>query len=132
MRLVVDASVVAAALIDDGPIGRWCEDELRRGEALVGPHLLPVETTAVLRSAVARGVLSAVEARLALDQLLRVPVELWPFALFAERAWELRDNLTASDGWYVALAERLGAPRATLDHRLRRASGPRCQFSGPA
>jgi len=130
MTLVVDASVVAAALIDDGPAGRWCEDELRRGD-LVAPQLLPVEVTSVLRSTVASGAVSAAEASLALDQLVRLPVQLWPFAPFAGRTWGLRENLSAYDAWYVALAEYVGAPLATLDARLRRAPGPRCRFSAP-
>jgi predicted nucleic acid-binding protein len=45
--------------------------------------------------------------------------------------WELRENVTAYDGWYVALAESLGARLATLDVRLTKASGPRCAFTTP-
>lgn len=42
------------------------------------------------------------------------------------RIWELRDNLTAYDAAYVALAEALDAPLLTGDRHLARASGPRC------
>lgn len=47
---------------------------------------------------------------------------------FAERIWELRHNVEIFDGWYVALAEALDAPLATLDTRLAKASGLRCRF----
>ncbi|GAB4198893.1 MAG: hypothetical protein OHK0013_08590 [Sandaracinaceae bacterium] len=42
--------------------------------------------------------------------------------------WALRASLTAYDACYVALAEALSCPLATLDTRLARASGPRCRF----
>ena len=58
-------------------------------------------------------------------------MQLYPFAPFAERVWSLRDNLTAYDAWYVALAEALDCPLATLDRKLGRASGPTCEFIIP-
>jgi hypothetical protein len=51
--------------------------------------------------------------------------ELFAYEPFAPRVWELRQNVTAYDGWYVALAELLGATLATLDVRLTKAAGPR-------
>ena len=74
---------------------------------------------------------SADSAVLAHDDLVQLPVELFPYELHARRVWELRENLTAYDAWYVALAESLDAPLVTLDHRLARATGPRCQFRLP-
>jgi len=58
-------------------------------------------------------------------------IELYPYAAVARRVWELRDNLTAYDAWYVALAEQLSAPLVTLDRRMATANGPRCQFRLP-
>ncbi|MGI8578807.1 MAG: type II toxin-antitoxin system VapC family toxin [Nocardioidaceae bacterium] len=58
-------------------------------------------------------------------------VELFPYQPFAARVWELRENVTASDAWYVAMAEHIRAPLATLDLRLARAHGPRCAFRTP-
>ena len=60
--------------------------------------------------------------------LLGLRVELFAYEPFGPRAWELRGNLTTYDAWYVALAEDLGSPLATLDRRLSRAAGPRCGF----
>lgn len=59
------------------------------------------------------------------------PIELFPYEPFAFRVWELRENLTAYDAWYVALAEEVGAKLATLDGALCRAAGPRCGFLTP-
>lgn len=127
---VVDASVVVAALIDAGPTGRWAEAVLE-SSPLAAPHLMPVEAANILRrAAIARDV-SADAAGLAHNDLLALRVDLYPYAPFAPRVWELRSTLTAYDSWYVSLAEILGWPLATLDVKLRRASGPRCQFMTP-
>lgn len=128
--LVVDASAVVAALIDDGPDGRWAEAVVAR-EPLAAPHLMQVEAANILRRAVLAGQLSQDSAALAHDDLLGLRVELFPYEPFARRVWQLRHNLPSYDGWYVALAESLGAVVATLDERLTQASGPQCDFEGP-
>ena len=129
MTAVVDASVVVAALIDDGPAGRWAE-ELVASAPLAAPHLMPVEAANILRRAALAGDISDDIASLAHADLLALAVELFPYDVLADRIWELRGAVTAYDGWYVALAESLKAPLATLDDRLTRAPGPRCSFIG--
>ena len=130
MTSVVDASVVVAALVDTGPNGAWAEDILSVGP-LLAPHLLPVEVASVLRRSVKAGLLSPDMATLAHADLLDLPVELIPYGPAAHRVWELRENLTTYDAWYVATAELFDAPLATLDQRLARASGPTCTFLTP-
>jgi len=127
---VVDASVVVAALTDDGPAGRWAED-LVASTPLAAPHLMPVEAANILRRAALAGDLSDDVASLAHADLGALVVGLFPYDLLAERIWELRGAVTTYDGWYVALAETLKAPLATLDARLTRAPGPRCRFISP-
>ena len=131
MTLVVDATVVVSALIDSGPEGAWASEQMARGP-LTAPHHMPVEVANVLRRAALRGEIPDGIASLALQDLLDVRFELFPFAPFAPRAWALRDNVTPYDAWYVALAESLDAPLATLDNRLRRAPGCRCTFRCPS
>jgi predicted nucleic acid-binding protein len=127
MTLVADATVVVSALIDSGPEGAWATEQLARGP-LAAPHHMPVEVANVLRRTVLRGEVPGSVAALALQDLLDMRFELFPFAPFARRAWELRDNITPYDAWYVALAESLNASLATLDDRLSRAPGCRCAF----
>lgn len=127
MTLVADATVVVSALIDSGPAGAWATEQLARGP-LAAPHHMPVEVANVLRRTVLRGEVPGSVAALALQDLLDMRFELFPFAPFARRAWELRDNITPYDAWYVALAESLNASLATLDDRLSRAPGCRCAF----
>lgn len=130
MTVVVDASAMVAGLIDGGTDGTWA-DRLLATEILAAPHLMPVEVANVLHRASKAGDISADSASLAHQDLQGFRIELFPYEPFAERAWDLRENLTAYDAWYVALAEGLDAPLATLDRRLRRASGPRCGFATP-
>lgn len=128
--IVVDASAVVAALADAGPDGAWAAEVLG-SEPLAAPHLMPVEAANILRRAARAGDLSEDAASLAHVDLVQLPVELFPYEPLAGRAWELRRTLTTYDAWYVALAEEIEAPLATLDLRLARASGPRCRFLTP-
>jgi predicted nucleic acid-binding protein len=127
MTVVVDASVVVAGLVDSGRPGRWAE-ELLAAEALVAPELVMVESADVLRRAALAGQISDDVATLAHGDLTALRVGLLPYEPFAERVWQLRANLSAHDAWYVAVAEAIDAPLATMDRRLAKATGPRCQF----
>ncbi len=131
MSVVVDASALVAATTDGGPEGTWAERVLAEGE-LVAPHLVLVEGTNILRRLEASLVLTRLEATAAQRDLLRLHLILMPFEPFAERVWELRRTVTSYDAWYVAVAEQLDLPLATLDRRLTRASGPSCRFRTPA
>lgn len=128
--LVVDASFVVAALIDDGDAGRWAE-ELAATESLIAPHLLGVEVASTLRRAQLAGRISSDAASLAHADLIDLRIEHLPYELTAMRAWELRETVTSYDAWYVAIAELLSAPLATLDERLASAPGPTCRFLTP-
>lgn len=128
--LVVDASLVVAALIDTGTDGTWAH-ELLGTDQLAAPHLMPVEVANILRRAVLHGDLSADSAALAHADLLALRIDLFPYGPFSDRVWELRGNVTCYDAWYVALAEALETRLATLDVRLSRSQGPRCLFETP-
>lgn len=128
--VVLDASVVVSALLDGGAEGEWASG-LISSRALVAPHLMPGETSNIIRRTLLRGAVSLPEAAQAHADLLDLPVELFAFYGLADRVWHLRDNFTAYDAWYVALAEELGVPLATLDRRLASATGLRCAVVVP-
>ncbi|OGQ20628.1 MAG: hypothetical protein A2138_06030 [Deltaproteobacteria bacterium RBG_16_71_12] len=130
MTVVADASVVVAALVDGGAAGTWAEPLLARG-VLAAPHLLPVEVGSALRRAARAGQISTDSASMAHEDLVALRIELFPYAPFAARIWELRDHVSPYDAWYVAVAETLGAQLATLDKRLARAHGLRCRVVTP-
>jgi len=127
---VVDASLLVAAVSDEGAEGAWAEGVVGAG-SLVAPHLALAEATNILRRLELAGKLGRMESGAAARDLLLFEVELVPFTPFAERVWELRTNVTSYDAWYVAVAEELDLPLATLDRRLAAATGPRCQFLLP-
>jgi predicted nucleic acid-binding protein len=126
--------MVVAGLTNSGTDGLWAES-LLAGESLAAPHLMTVEAANILRRAALADDISADVASLAHADLLDLRVEVFPYQPCAARVWELRGNVTCYDGWYVAVAELLDAPLATLDGLLANSRGPRCQFllpPGPA
>lgn len=131
MSCVVDASVLVAALVDSGPTGLWAEAKLQEDE-LYAPELALVEATNILRRLERSGEISRAEANAAQEDLLQLPLELFAYEPFADRVWELRHDVTSYDAWYIALAEALGRPLATLDGKLRAIADARCTFAGSA
>ncbi|WP_182379625.1 type II toxin-antitoxin system VapC family toxin [Nocardioides sp. WS12] len=127
MTVVLDASVVIAALVGTDGSSTWAEEQLLAGR-LAAPHLLPVEVASQLRRAVATGQISTDVGSLAMADLRDLPITYYDAASVLDRIWDLRGSVTTYDAWYVALAEALDAPLATLDLRLTRAPGPTCQF----
>jgi predicted nucleic acid-binding protein len=130
LSVVVDSSVVVAALVDTGANGAWAENILERDD-LYAPELLRVETANVLRRLERGKEITEQEANAAFEDLMELDVELHAFEPFSERVWELRHNVTSYDAWYVALAEALNLPLATLDERLTKVAGPKCRFLTP-
>ena len=123
--LVVDASVLAVALADDGPDGEAARTRLR-GETLAAPELVDLEIASVLRRQNRVGMLDSRRAELALADLGALPIRRAAHLPLLPRCWELRDNLTTYDAAYVALAEALDATLLTGDRRLAHAAGPTC------
>lgn len=130
MTLVVDASVLVSAVAQLDPDGAWSETMLGEGDLAVPEIALAESFNLLRRLALIRG-LPQDDAARARGELLELGIRTHPFAPYAERVWALRHNLTAYDAWYVAVAEALNCPLATLDRRLSRASGPACEVLTP-
>ncbi|MGD9751449.1 MAG: type II toxin-antitoxin system VapC family toxin [Acidimicrobiia bacterium] len=124
--IVIDASVLANVVGDDGPVGRAARQRLRAaGEAAV-PDLADVETVSVLRKRWLGKELTARRFRAAVEDLIELPITRFPTAGLMMRAYELRANVSAYDAAYVALAEGLACWLVTADARLGRAAGVTC------
>ncbi|MBR7743125.1 type II toxin-antitoxin system VapC family toxin [Phycicoccus sp. BSK3Z-2] len=123
--LVVDASVLAVAMADDGLNGDTARSRLR-GQILAAPELVDLEVAAVLRRQNRAGLLDDRRAGQALADLAAIPLRRAAHLPLLNRCWELRDNLTTYDAAYVALAEALAATLLTGDRRIARAAGPTC------
>jgi predicted nucleic acid-binding protein len=127
---VIDSSAVVAALVDSGPDGIWAEQVIAE-HVLYAPELVRVEAMNVLRRLEHTKRITAAEAAAAREDLMQLDMELLPFEPFNDRVWDLRHSVTSYDAWYVAVAEELGFPLATVDGRLVRAQGPKCKFLTP-
>ena len=124
--IVIDASVLANAIGDDGADGSRARDELRRAGELAAPDLVDVETVAVLRRRWLAGSLPERGFQAAIADLENVDLDRYPTLPLMGRAYQLRHDVTAYDASYVALAELLDCELLTGDRRLAGASGPRC------
>lgn len=121
--IVLDASAVVELLLGTAP-GRAVGSRL--ADPALGvhvPHLVDVEVAQALRRYVREGEIDAAEAVDALESLGELDVERHSHEPLLDRVWALRDNLTAYDAVYVALAEALDATLLTCDRRLARAPG---------
>ncbi len=122
--LVVDASAVAELLLRR-PAAADVERHMAAHDYLLhAPHLLDVEVLSALRRLVAAGDATPDRAGEALGDLLDLPIARYPHEVLAWRIWELRENVSAYDATYLALAEALteeSAALLTTDARLARA-----------
>lgn len=117
--IVIDcAAVVDALTMVEGSSD--LRAELAHGD-LHAPALLDFEVVSALRGLTLGGKLSAARAQDTLTDFDALPIERWPSApALRQRAFSLRENLTAYDAAYVALAEALHCPLLTRDARLAR------------
>ena len=123
---MVDASVVATALGDDGTEGQRARASFAGGQ-LFAPELIDLEVASVWRRAARAGQLSEQRARQAFADLADLPLARAPHGPLMVRIWELRESLTPYDAAYVALAEALEVPLLTADRRLAQAPGVECE-----
>jgi predicted nucleic acid-binding protein len=128
MTIVVDASAVVALLVDGGKAGEWVGATIAEQD-LIAPALMEFEVANILRRHELAGLIDATTAAMAHQDLLDLAVEPWPYQPLAARVWQLRHNVTAYDGAYVALAELVEATLVTLDNRLATSPGPTCNFA---
>jgi predicted nucleic acid-binding protein len=119
--IVVDASAAVLGLLNDGDARAYLADE-----PFACPHLADAEVVNALRMHVRRGDVDAADAERAIGAWARLGMYRVPAVGLLERIWQLRDNLSAYDATYVAVAEALDTPLLTADARLARAPGPTC------
>lgn len=122
--IVVDATAALSGLLNDGPAR-----EALAADQLHAPHLVDSEVASGLRRRVAAGQLEARVGWTTLDTWRRLGLTRYALYPLLDRVWELRDNLSAYDAGYVALAESLRCPLLTADARLSRAPGIRCPIT---
>ncbi|HVT00291.1 MAG TPA: type II toxin-antitoxin system VapC family toxin [Solirubrobacterales bacterium] len=124
---VVDASVLVEYLAG-GEHVEAAREAIGRERWVWAPALVDAEVGNALRRQARAKKLGPRKARAALQDFLGMRVQRIPHAALADRAWQLRENVSFYDGLYVALAEAAGAPLLTFDERLTRAPGLRTEI----
>ncbi|MGY1722706.1 type II toxin-antitoxin system VapC family toxin [Blastococcus sp. SYSU DS0533] len=119
--IVLDASAAVSALLNDGQARA-----VVASESLHVPHLIDPEIAQAFRRQVVNRTVSPDDGWRALDTWRRLGVTRHPVTGLLDRVWQLRDNVSANDASYVALAEALGCALLTADARLSRVPGLRC------
>lgn len=123
--IVVDNSVLVAALLNRGPVGKACASRIS-GEQLAAPALIDIEAVSAIRGLLLGRKIEPADADRALRLLPSLPMQRAQHPELLPRIWELRGNFTAYDAAYIALAEHLDVPLITGDAKLQRGSGMRC------
>jgi predicted nucleic acid-binding protein len=118
---VLDTSAVVDYLLGIG-VAEQVNNILTLEGEVTAPDLIVFEVLAALRRETLRGSLAQDRANGALDDLADLSIELFPCLTLLQRAWELRENLTAADALFVALAEQLNEPLTTKDGALAAAA----------
>jgi len=117
---VIDSSAIVDLLLGIG-VAPQVQALIEAEGELAAPDLLVFEVVAVLRRETLRGGLDERRAAAAVADLGDVQLGLFPSLALRERAFALRENLTAADALFAALAEQLDEPLATKDEPLARA-----------
>lgn len=94
--IVIDASVLANVVGDDGVDGRRARHEVRSAGDMAAPDLVDVETVAVLLKRWLAGTISDGRFSVALDDLEAIDLDRYPALPLVQRS-ELRANVTTYD-----------------------------------
>jgi len=121
--LVVDASCLLELLLQLKSSETVRQRLLLQDQSLCAPQLIDIEVSHVLRRYWLAKELSTKRGHDALVDLKDFPLERFEHTVLLSRIWQLRNNLTAYDAAYVALAEALDAPLVTCDAKLARSTG---------
>ena len=116
--IVVDASAVVELLLRDPGLAPRLDEALLSGTALHAPHLIDIEVAHALRRYVLTSAATTERMSAALAWYRDLRLMRHPHSPYLPRVWDLRNELTAYDACYVALAEALDAPLVTCDARL--------------
>ena len=123
--IVIDASAAVAMVLRLEQADRILDRIFAKAETLHAPHIIDLEVAQVVRRYWRAGDIKAARGEQALHDLAILPIQRHPDEPLLGRIWELRNNATAYDAAYVALAEGLDAVLLTLDSALGRIPGLR-------
>jgi predicted nucleic acid-binding protein len=121
--IVLDASAAVDWLLQTAAGQRIEQRIYSKAESLHSPHLIDLEVAQVLRRLVLEETITARRASEAINDLGDLRITRYAHHVFLPRIWQHRNNFSAYDAAYVALAESLSVPLITRDNRLASAPG---------
>lgn len=124
--IVLDASAAVEWVLNTA-IGEMVGQRIARQSTLHAPHLIDLEVAQTLRRFLRANALAEPRASAALNDFVQLDIERYDHSPLLPRIWQLRENLTAYDAAYVALAEALNVPLLTTDGKLAGAPGILCK-----
>lgn len=126
--IVLDASAAVDVLLNFQPNAQRVRERIKEEDSgdlrenLHVPHLFGVEVLHALRRLALTGQVSETKSSRAVNAMLKMRLARYPHEPFVGRIWELKENISAYDAAYVALAEALDTPLVTTDRRLAQTS----------
>ena len=121
--MILDASAAVDVVLRLEPRASWVESQLEQADVVRAPHVIDAEVVGVIRRFALGGAIGVSVAERALGDYEALRMLRFPHTPLVQRVWELRNNVSAADGFYVALAEALDAPLVTTDASLARVPG---------
>jgi predicted nucleic acid-binding protein len=121
--IVIDASALLKVLLNTASAELVADRMFASRETLHAPHLIDLEVAQVLRCYALAGEIDAGRGSQPLSDLADLGISRYSHDFLLPRVWQSRNNLTAYDAAYVALAETLNCPLITRDRALAEAPG---------
>jgi predicted nucleic acid-binding protein len=126
--IVVDASVLANALVYADDRGHRARAVLGRDPEWAAPEHWKAEVFSVLRGlTLGRKITPAVGER-GVGRIPRLGIETVPLDEYLPRMWQIRESISGYDAAYVALAEARDLTLVTADAKLAKAATPYCRL----
>ncbi|WP_150462743.1 type II toxin-antitoxin system VapC family toxin [Nesterenkonia ebinurensis] len=125
--IILDASAITDMLTNAQPAAEVRRILSEHSARAVCPHLMDAEVLSAIRRMLNQGLIEVQQADEAVHSLELLPVARLPHYPLLPRAWALRDNMSAYDALYIAMAESLDAPLITTDFKLANTPGHRAE-----
>jgi predicted nucleic acid-binding protein len=126
--IVVDASVLANALVYADPRGHGARVVLGRDPEWVAPEHWKTEVFSVLRGLALRRKISSKDGERGVGRIPGLGIETVPVDEFLPRMWQIRESISGYDAAYVALAEARDLTLVTADAKLAKAATRYCRI----
>ena len=120
--IVVDASALIEVLLRTSSAQAIEQRLFSSRQTIHAPQLIDVEVAQVIRRYAMAGQIDSDRGRAVLLDIMAFPMWRHSHDVLLPRVWELRNNLSAYDAVYLALAEALDASLLTHDQRLATAT----------